>query len=150
MKPLQIEGPPDEEDLVWVQNALLSGGLPPGRVIRNGYLFYHDERKEVAYSRDDNVQPMWEKGMGPGRWITHHPDIMVIDKRRVLRLIIEIDGSAHDDRPGRRRTYKRDKDYEEMKIDHFIKINKGEEEDWHQAVIDHIIELEQTTDIFAI
>ena len=149
MKPLQIEGSPDEEDLVWVQNILRKMGVPQSQIIRNGYLFYHDEKREVCYSRDDNTAPVWGAySMSVGRWVTHHPDIMMVNKKKVLKLIIEIDGSAHDDRPGRRRTHKRDQHYEEMKIDHFIKINKAEESDWHQALIDHLLELEETSDLF--
>ena len=146
MKPLQIEGSPDEEDLVWVQNALISGGLPVDRVIRNGWCHYDVESKHNWVAREWFDPHMF---INDGRVIkSHHPDIMVLDKHFKLVLIIEIDGSAHDDRPGRRRTYKRDKDYEEMGIERFIKINKGEEKDWRSAVIDHILELEETTDIF--
>ena len=40
-----------------------------------------------------------------------------------------------------------DQDYEEMDIPYFV-INKGEAADWHQVFIDHILELEETSDLF--
>ena len=149
MKPLQIEGSPDEEDLVWVQNILRKMGVPQSQIIRNGYLFYHDEGNQFFYSRTGGTPPNWGNwSESSNRWIIHHPDVMMVNKNGTLKLIIEIDGSAHDDRPGSRRTYKRDQHYEEMKIPHFVKINKGEEKDWHQALIDSLLELEQLTDAF--
>ena len=148
MKPLQIEGPPDEEDLVWVQNTLRKMDISQDRIIRNGYLFYHDEKKQIFYNRTSMIPPNWgDLSETSNRWLIHHPDIMLLNKKGTLKLIIEIDGSAHDDRPGRRRTYKRDQDYEEMDIPYFV-INKGEATDWHQVFIDHLLELEETSDLF--
>ena len=131
---------------MWVQNTLRKMDISQDRVIRNGWCHYDVESKHNWVAREWFDPHMF---INDGRVIkSHHPDIMVLDKHFKLVLIIEIDGSAHDDRPGRRKTYKRDKDYEEMGIERFIKINKGEESDWHQALIDSLLELEQTTDIF--
>ena len=130
---------------MWVQNTLRKMDISQDRIIRNGWCHHDVESKHNWVAREWFDPRMFING----RVIkSHHPDIMVLDKHFKLVLIIEIDGSAHDDRPGRRRTYKRDKDYEEMGIERFVKINKGEESDWHQALIDSLLELEETTDIF--
>ena len=58
MKPLQIEGSPDEEDLVRVQNRIIKFDISPLRVIRNGYLEWNadlDKSSGVRRAMDPNI-----------------------------------------------------------------------------------------------
>ena len=145
MKPLQIEGSPDEEDLVRVQNILIQGGIPQSRVIRNGWCQYHVEEKK-AYVTRDYPKPMSDAFLPLPVVQLHHPDIMVLNTKGKLALIIEIDGSAHDTRPGRKRTYNRDKDYEELGVRYDV-FNKAEDPDWFEHIHDIIPEWMQTLDL---
>ena len=72
---------------------------------------------------------------------------MILDKMASVKVIIEIDGSAHDDRPGRRRTYKRNQDYDEMPVPFVLVYNKAEKPDWFENMTNDMCEVVQITDI---
>ena len=48
--------------------------------------------------------------------ISHQPDIVVCDRHKRIKYIIELDGAIHHTRPGAKRTAKRNNDYKNAKI----------------------------------
>ena len=133
MKPLQIEGSPDEEDLVRVQNMLVKLGVCLDRIVRNGFLEWNADLSKARWTQQGE-EPAH---VGESGWVLHHPDIMILDPldRTRVKCIIEIDGSAHNDRPGRRRTYKRDLNYDEMEIPWVFKIERKPKDDtWYDKL----------------
>ena len=143
MRPLQIEGSPDEEDLVRTVNLLVKLGISQDRIIRNGYIEYNVDSGTMYCS--DSWGPDPNRASKAGEvWQIHHPDIMIMDKEnpKKLKCIVEIDGSAHNTRPGRRRTHRRDDDYEHMDIPWVISFERKRNDDsWFDAVEERFTEI---------
>ena len=133
MKPLQIEGSPDEEDLVRTVNMLVKLGIRPERIIRNGFLEWNADLSKARWTAS------WDEPAHAGEsgWVLQHPDIMILDPQDLAKVkaIVEIDGSAHDTRPGRKRTYKRNLVYEEMEIPWVIHVERKPKDDtWYDSI----------------
>ena len=113
-------------------------------VIMGGMGFdFDDLYKETLLSlwpSDNEGGPEYECRLGPnpsiplkaqdGGWFMHHPDIMYAPHSPDLceprpLLIVELDGSYHDSKPGRKKTDRRDRDYRRAGIP-FIAVRMSE------------------------
>ena len=116
MKPLRIEGSPDATQIAEIANYIREKyALPAPLVLADNYIVIEPSTYtfDVAYTVS--------KEQAEGK-IIHHPDIMILDKQMKLKAIIEIDGSIHDTPSGRRKTERRNQDYNRLNVD-YLAIN---------------------------
>ena len=106
-------GKSDHADIAAAERVLVAAGVPADQIVREWFLHVRAEDESVIVSTGGppaNEPVLW----------TRHPDVMVVagdfeDEWRPL-LIVEMDGSWHDTKPGRKATDRRDRDYRSASI----------------------------------
>ncbi len=112
MKPLRLDGKTDEEQLNAMSTYLYEKGH---RIIKEPYLLFD---RETGAPKGLALQYITEPQAK--RYIIHHPDLIIPDPKHLAKCIIEIDGSYHDSKAGKRKTEKRNAHYQTAKIPYII------------------------------
>ena len=111
MRPLRIDGKPDEEKLTMTVKILLELGIPRHEIRRDWYILLERDTYNVTYHESLNGDMK--------RYIVHHPDILIV-RDGTIRCVLEVDGSVHDSNRGKRRTEKRNSDYWSAKLSYIV------------------------------
>jgi len=135
MRPLRIEGSPDAGRVVQAAAELITH-LKQYRIVTEGYVTISRDTDRVTGAYDRHFESLIPSDRRTDDLI-RHPDIMILDRTRV-RGIVELDGSIHDTRPGRKKTGRRNKTYEAAGIP-LIAINEADQKatgvDWRVTLI---------------
>ena len=116
MKPLRIDGKPDEERLNVAVKILLDMKILPYQIRQDHFLIIHRTTYQATVSEFLSGNPANLK-----RYIIHRPDIIVYGRdNTTLGCIIEIDGSVHDTNRGKRKTERRNSDYWSANIPYIV------------------------------
>ena len=111
MRPLRIDGKPDEEKLTMTVKILFELGIPRHEIRRDWYILLERDTYNVTYHESLNGDMK--------RYIVHHPDILIV-RDGSLKCVIEVDGSIHDTNRGKRRTEKRNNNYWYYKVPYIV------------------------------
>ena len=115
MRAIRLDGCPDSERVNRAIKELYALGFQRGEILHDHFLLIN------RYTGRAIVRNLLQQDPA-GNWkqfIIHRPDIMLW-RHHVVRCIIEIDGTIHDTRAGRRRTENRNRDYVDTGIPHII------------------------------
>ena len=95
-----------------------TAGIPPRRVLVDHFVAF----SRYDYSVTAIQQNMTLEEVRSPQHFTHRPDIIIIPKdgANKIDLIVELDGSVHDTKSGRRKTERRNRDYEDAKLPYFV------------------------------
>ena len=105
MRPLRIDGPPDAQRVALAAQYLRERLEGRFEVLTEHYLLLEAEPRILESLTRAEAEAADAAGVP-----LHHPDI-IITELGIIALIIEIDGSIHDTKPGRRATAVRDRHY---------------------------------------
>ena len=122
MKPLRIEGKSDEHLLVETVNYIHKRHKIPLTNIKKDW-FISINAADYSYYMAESLPESAIQDR-----IIHHPDIMILDEQLNLKAVIELDGSIHNTHSGRRKTEKRNQDYNRMDV-RFVAINLADLKD---------------------
>ncbi len=109
---IPLDGKSDEAQLQALYAYLIhSCGWPPDRVKKEPYLLFSRYDGSLVALCEERVTQEELDGCIP-----HHPDLVITYKRGKPRCIIELDGSIHDSKSGRRKTEKRNGHYRDAHL----------------------------------
>ena len=111
MNPLRLDGAPDAQRLAMLRQTLTDLGIRPDSMLTEHPVIIDRITYEASLG-----WPGMEYSVKKTH-IIHMPDITIRDKNGIACLV-ELDGSIHDTRSGRRKTERRDRDYTDAHIPH--------------------------------
>jgi len=102
----------DDETIINVIK-VIAKHWPPQRILKEPFLIFHDTGAVTIHDiiKQQNLTPACQ---------IQHPDIVLLKHQNKISCIIEIDGSIHYTRPGKRQTHKRNYNYELFSIPYCI------------------------------
>ena len=130
MRPLRLDGAPDAQRLAMLRQTLTNLGIRPDSMLTEHPILIDRITYEASLG--------WP-GMGydiKQTHIVHVPDITILGKNGIA-CIVELDGSIHDTRSGRRKTERRDRDYADARIPH-IALNMADLEELGDTWADYL------------
>ena len=111
MRPLRLDGAPDAQRLAMLRQCLTELGIRPSSMLTEHPILIDRITYEARLG-----WPGMECNIRKTH-IVHMPDITILGKNGIACLV-ELDGSIHDTRSGRRKTERRDRDYADARIPH--------------------------------
>ena len=107
---------PEKNDDETIINVIkyIAKSYPRERILKEPFLIFHDTGKitikPTRIIKEDLTL----------NCVIQHPDIILLDKKQNLAAIVEIDGSIHTTRPGRKQTNRRNNTYFLFQVPFFI------------------------------